>query len=91
MVLCQEKLGLYVESLAEATTKFSFKYIDPTDWERRFSVVIDVSTNRYRIHACDPMIPHLSVLVDQVNSDADFYAFLRRVRSAFVDLVASKK
>lgn len=91
MALCQEKLGLYVESLGEAVTKFSFKYIDPAEWERRFSVVIDVSTNRYRIQSCEPMIPHLSLFVDQVNSDADFYAFLRRVRAAFVDLVAAQK
>lgn len=70
----------------ENTTRFSFKYINAADWERRYNITIDVSTNRYRVRTCEPMIPHLSFLVDQLNESSDFYGFLRRVRSSFVDL-----
>ena len=75
--LSEEKIGLHVSSVAQNVTKFSFKYIDPADWERRFSISIDVATNRYRIHSCEPMIPQLSSLLDHLNEDNNFYAFLQ--------------
>lgn len=75
------KLLMYIEGL----TRFSFKYIDAADWERRFSILIDISTNRFRVQSCEPMIPQLSTLLEELNVGGDFFAFLRKVRAAFVD------
>jgi kinetochore protein Spc25 len=84
--LCQEKLGLFVESQPDDSTKFSFKYIDATDWDRRFTIIIDVSTGKYQVRACEPHIPNLPSLVEQLHADGDFYSFLRKVRAAFIDI-----
>lgn len=88
--LGREKLGLSVDSVEENVTKFTFKYIDPANWERKFMIAIDVSTNHYRVKFCEPMIPQLSNLVMVLEEEGDFYAFLRRVRQAFFDLISVK-
>lgn len=61
------------------------------DWERRYAFTIDVSSNRYRIRSCEPMIPHITLFLDQLNSDNDFYGFLRKLRDAFVDMASQQK
>lgn len=88
--LGREKLGLAVDSVEENVTRFTFKYIDPASWERKFAIAIDVSTSHYRVKFCEPMIPQLSNLVMVLEEEGDFYAFLRRVRQAFVDLISVK-
>ena len=88
--LGKEKLGLSVDNVEENVTRFTFKYIDPANWERKFAIAIDVSTNHYRVKSCEPMIPQLSNLVMVLEEEGDFYAFLRRVRQAFVDLISIK-
>lgn len=69
----------------DGLARFSFKYIDAADWERRFNILIDTSTNRYRVHSCEPMLPQLTTLLDELNHSGDFFSFLRKVRAAFVD------
>lgn len=71
----------------ENVTGFTFRYIDPDDWERAFTVLIDVSTNRYRVKSCEPMVPQLTTLIDELNEDNNFFAFLRKMRDSFVQSV----
>jgi len=65
-------------------TAFTFKYIDPEDWDRPFTILIDVSTNRYRVKRCEPMVAQLASLIDELNEDNNFFAFLRKMRDCFV-------
>ena len=87
-----EKLGLSVESVERDITKLAFKYIDPTDWERRFVICIDVGgvDKSYRVKACDPMLPNLSTLLMKLEEGNDFFTFLGRVRQAFIDIISVK-
>jgi hypothetical protein len=76
-----------VDSPEEGITRFCWKYIDPAAWDRKFTLLMDVTTSRYRIKSCEPMIPGISALLEQLDANGDFYGFLRKVRQGFVDLV----
>lgn len=82
----EERLGMVIDSPEENCTRFSFKYIDAKDWDLRCTLTLDVSTSSYRVKQCEPMIPQLATLIDELNGgDVDFFSFLRRVRFSFVE------
>lgn len=86
--LFQEKLGLYVVTPSNGLASFSFKYIDPADWERKFTISLDINGGSYRVHECKPQLPSLGALLDKLHKDFNFYGFLREVRQAFVESVS---
>ncbi len=75
----------------ENVTRFTFKYVDARDWERKFSIVLDVSTSRYRAKACEPMLPNLAGLIDKLNEEGNFFAFIGALREAFVGLASNHR
>lgn len=82
----EERLGMVIDSPEDNFTRFTFKYIDAKDWDLLCHLTLDVSTSSYRVKQCEPMIPQLATLVDELNGgDVDFFSFLRRVRFYFVE------
>lgn len=83
----QRHLGLYIEPLLNNQTRFTFLHIDPTHpTDRPCSFVVDVSQEKYRVLSCEPAIPEMRVLVDELNGHRDFYRFLKTCRQSFVRL-----
>ncbi|KAI9637528.1 putative kinetochore protein SPC25 [Dioszegia hungarica] len=69
------------------TLLFKFRLVDPLEPEREFALVADVSQYDYKVTRCDPPIPNLGVLVQQLNEDRNIMAFIKRARKAFRQLV----
>jgi hypothetical protein len=81
----QKYLGLLIEPLPKNQTRFTFSQIDSRN-ERPCAFVIDVSEDKYRVLSCEPVIPDLMRLVDDLNTHRDFYRFLKLCRQRFVSL-----
>lgn len=94
--LSEEHLGLTVDAVGddERLVRFCFTRIDPTDWNRRFVIVLDVSASRSRVVSCDPPVPSLSRLLQTLNGDGlsgHLCRFLSELRSEFVSVALSVK
>lgn len=86
---------------AEDVLLMRFTLVDPTEPDREFSMVVDISKDDYtgRSHGivsntvrasarcsqtvtkCEPMIPTLPDLLNQLNADRQFYSFIKRGES----------
>ncbi|EKM60634.1 uncharacterized protein PHACADRAFT_179844 [Phanerochaete carnosa HHB-10118-sp] len=84
---CQFRLRGVVEGVDKDKILVRFTHIDPTDPQREFSVVIDVSGDNYKVPTTSPFLPNLPILLDELNSTRDVYAFIKNVRQAFDELV----
>lgn len=83
----QKYLGLQIIPLPNNQTRFSFLQIDPkTPNDTLCSFVVDVSQEQYRVLSCEPMIPDMGKIVDDLNQHRDFYRFLKLCRQRFVAL-----
>ncbi|GJE92056.1 Spindle Spc25 domain-containing protein [Phanerochaete sordida] len=85
---CEFRLRSVVEGIDKDKILVRFTHIDPADPQREFSVVVDVSEDIYRVPTTSPFLPNLPILLDQLNSSRDVYAFIKSVRQAFEDLVS---
>ncbi|OCF37931.1 kinetochore protein Spc25 [Kwoniella heveanensis BCC8398] len=83
----EEAVGWKVEGIKEDLLLMRFTLLDPNDPAREFSILIDVSKQDYSVPNCDPSLPSLPELVRQLNSERDFYTFIKRVRKAFRGLI----
>jgi kinetochore protein Spc25 len=79
--------ALEIEALRKDLMKFIFSNIDSDDWSKEYVIIIDVSSSNYRVTLCEPMLSQLELLIQDLNTDRDFYLFLKRVRQCFVDSV----
>ncbi|KAF9921724.1 kinetochore-associated Ndc80 complex subunit spc25 [Linnemannia zychae] len=68
---------------------FVFTRISEQDWEREYSITVDVSQHDFAVSDCSPSLPELPALLRYLNETRDFYGFLKKARQAFKDL--SKK
>lgn len=86
----QKHLGFFLEPLPNHQTRFSFIQVDPVHpTDRACSFVVDVSQDQYRVLHCEPMIPDMQNLVNELNQHRDFYRFLKICRQSFVNLFVS--
>lgn len=84
----QKYLGLQIIPLPNNQTRFSFLQIDPKVPNSTFcNFVVDVSQEQYRVLSCEPGIPDMGKLVDDLNQHRDFYRFLKLCRQRFVALL----
>ncbi|KAI8969794.1 chromosome segregation protein Spc25-domain-containing protein [Trametes punicea] len=88
LTACEATLKCAIEGIDKDKILVRFTHIDPTALDREFSLVIDVSTRSYKVPTTTPFLPTLPILLDELNESRDIYAFVRRVRNAFRDLVA---
>ncbi|KAG0371749.1 kinetochore-associated Ndc80 complex subunit spc25 [Mortierella sp. AD032] len=68
---------------------FVFTRISEQDWEREYTITLDVSQHHFSASDCSPALPELPALLQYLNETRDFYGFMKRVRQAFKDF--SKK
>ncbi|KAF9904317.1 kinetochore-associated Ndc80 complex subunit spc25 [Linnemannia zychae] len=68
---------------------FVFTRISEQDWEREYTITLDVSQHEFSVSDCSPALPELPSLLRYLNETRDFYGFLKKVRQAFKDF--SKK
>ncbi|CAD6575528.1 MAG: kinetochore-associated Ndc80 complex subunit spc25 [Tremellales sp. Tagirdzhanova-0007] len=85
--LLEEAIGWRVEGVKEDLLLMRFTSIDPAEPEREFSIVIDVSKQDYSVPKCSPPLANLAEMVRQLNSDREFFGFIKRVRKAFRALI----
>ncbi|GJJ13816.1 hypothetical protein Clacol_008073 [Clathrus columnatus] len=83
----ENALHMTVEGVQKDILLVRFTHLDPSDEERDFSIVIDISTPMYKVPTCSPVIASLPLLVDELNETREFFKFIKKVRKAFVDLV----
>ncbi|OBZ74623.1 putative kinetochore protein SPC25 [Grifola frondosa] len=80
---CEHVLQCAVEGIDKDKLLIQFSHIDPTDLNREFSLVIDVSSRSYKVPTTTPFLPTLPILLDELNENRDVYAFIKHVRQAF--------
>jgi len=83
---CEEVLHGVIEGIADDQILIRFTHIDPTDLDREFSLVIDVSSKTYKVPTSTPFLPTLPILVDELNRTRDLYNFIKQVWGAFDEL-----
>jgi len=83
---CEEMLHGVIEGIADDQILVRFTHIDPSDLDREFSVVIDVSNKTYKVPTSTPFLPTLPILVDELNRTRDLYNFIKQVWEAFDEL-----
>ncbi|KAM3579153.1 kinetochore-associated Ndc80 complex subunit spc25 [Umbelopsis sp. WA50703] len=88
-LLCyEEKLACKIVGVSTDVLTFQFHNIDENDWNRKFSVTIQIAGKQYNYKSCDPELPELKSLIDELNTSRDFFRFLKRVRQAFKNSVS---
>jgi kinetochore protein Spc25 len=104
---CEEMLHGVIEGIADDQILVRFTHIDPSDLDREFSVVIDVSSKTYkgRVRRIDhyavahvptvpistPFLPTLPILIDELNRTRDLYNFFKQVWEAFDELTKQER
>ncbi|WVF72802.1 hypothetical protein IAT40_007620 [Kwoniella sp. CBS 6097] len=83
----EEAVGWKVEGIKQDLLLMRFTLLDPNNPAREFSILIDVSKQDYSVPKCDPPLLSLPDLVRQLNTERDFYAFIKAVRKAFRGLI----
>ncbi|CCA77861.1 hypothetical protein PIIN_00507 [Serendipita indica DSM 11827] len=81
----EQLLGIQVQGAGNDILTIKFKRLDPRDPDRTFSVTIDLSSSEYRVTEVSPVLPGLPTLLDSLNESKDLFAFLRRIRQAFLN------
>ncbi|KAL7277356.1 hypothetical protein PYCCODRAFT_1369337 [Trametes coccinea BRFM310] len=87
LTACEATLKCAIEGIDKDKILVRFTHVDPADLDREFSFVVDVSSRTYKVPTTTPFLPNLPILLDELNESRDIYAFIRRVRAAFRDLV----
>ncbi|DAZ92913.1 TPA: hypothetical protein N0F65_011318 [Lagenidium giganteum] len=84
-----ERLGLYFEHTGADRIVVRFTQIDAHDPKRVFSFRIRIhpETDRFVVDECQPHVPVLNQLVDQLNDSGDLSFFIRAMRRQFKILV----
>ncbi|RDX46514.1 hypothetical protein OH76DRAFT_1406821 [Lentinus brumalis] len=84
---CEDRLKCAIEGIDKDKILVRFSHIDPDDRKAEFTFVLDVSSRAYKVPTTTPYLPILPLLLDELNASRDIYAFMRRMRQAFCELV----
>ncbi|EJD06748.1 uncharacterized protein FOMMEDRAFT_165457 [Fomitiporia mediterranea MF3/22] len=84
---CVERLQFMLEGVGQDKLLIRFLNIDPNEPQREFSIVVDASNRVYQVPLTTPPIPTIPLLVDQLNKTRDVFAFIKSVRSHFIDMI----
>ncbi|KAJ1721105.1 kinetochore-associated Ndc80 complex subunit spc25 [Coemansia erecta] len=82
----EKRMGVTIDNGGDDDTlTFAFTLISLSEPLRPFSITVSMAQREYRVTRCTPKIRDIDRLVDELNSSRDFFAFIKRVRKAFVD------
>ncbi|KAI7824663.1 chromosome segregation protein Spc25-domain-containing protein [Gamsiella multidivaricata] len=79
-------LAMRIVGVKEDQIGFVFTRISEQDWDREYTITVDVSQHEFAVEDCSPALPELQLLLRYLNETRDFYGFLKKVRKAFKDL-----
>lgn len=71
------------ETDGSTSTTLIYTLIDPNDWDRKFIVQFSTNTGDFFISKCEPMLPQLASLIEEMRSDRNIFNFVKKVRQAF--------
>ncbi|KAF9466858.1 chromosome segregation protein Spc25-domain-containing protein [Collybia nuda] len=80
---CEHRLSCIVEGIEREQLLIRFWLVDPSEPQREFSFVMDVSDTAYKVIMSSPPLPSLPILVDDLNITRDVYGFIKLVREAY--------
>ena len=64
-----------------------FTNVDERDTSRAFSFEVFVDgADRYHVEQCEPSVPSMPQLLERLNTNNDFGAFVRAMRAGFKEL-----
>ncbi|KAJ7608133.1 chromosome segregation protein Spc25-domain-containing protein [Mycena polygramma] len=84
----ESRLACVVEGVNRDQLLIRISKIDPSDPEREFTFVLDVSGDSYRVLTSTPSLATLPLLVARIRESKDVLIFIKEVRQAYVDMVA---
>ncbi|KAG9314737.1 chromosome segregation protein Spc25-domain-containing protein [Chiua virens] len=87
LTACESWLKCYIEGIEADQLLIRFSHIDEANADREFSFVLDVSAPSYNVITTTPPLPTLPILLQELNQTGNIYRFIKRMRSAFRDLV----
>ena len=87
LVMYKERLGLYLQQNKDSgSLEIGFRHINKDDPDQQYKVTVRIlEDNLFQVLSCEPKINLLEDLVDTLNADNDFAAFIRNIRKAFVN------
>ena len=86
-----ERLGLSITRTEKEDLAFVFTQIDEKLPHEEFAVHVHVSQARkYEVVESKPIVPSMDELVEKLNKDEDFSAFIRATRRAFKTVAAER-
>lgn len=79
----EQYLGLKIEAIKEDLLRFSFQYIDPHDYSRQVSFVLNLSGEDYKVQETQPLLSDDKVLLLEKNfsEGKQLSVFLKEIRS----------
>lgn len=84
-------LGMKISRLHEGTIRTVFSQIDPVKVDREFSMAFAIDKDdQFVLQECEPALPGIAGMIEDVNADGDLGAFLRTVRAGFKELVQAE-
>ncbi|ORX76371.1 hypothetical protein BCR32DRAFT_271313 [Anaeromyces robustus] len=81
----ENTLAMKMTALKEGIIEFTFTNINKEQTSKKYSFIIDVSNKNYKILDCQPKVPELNILLNNLNDTRNFYDFLKLIRIAFVN------
>ena len=87
-----ERLGLTFSQTEDEKLTFVFTQIDERFPHEEFCVNVHVSDERkYEVTECSPEIADMESMLEKLNTDSDFSAFIRATRRAFRKIAAERR
>ena len=85
--LYERYLGLTFVRMGGERLRLVFTNVDERDTSRAFSFEVFVDgADRYHVEQCEPSVPSMPQLLERLNANNDFGAFVRAMRAGFKEL-----
>ncbi|ORX49308.1 hypothetical protein BCR36DRAFT_412826 [Piromyces finnis] len=81
----ENTLALKMTPIKEGIIEFAFTNINKELNSKKYYFVIDVSNKNYKILECQPKIPEINNLLDNLNDTRNLYDFIKLMRIAFIN------
>ncbi|KAK7033037.1 kinetochore protein spc25 [Favolaschia claudopus] len=83
----ERRLGCVVEGVDKGQILVRMSKLDPSNPEREFTFVLDVSSNSYKVITATPSLAALPMLLAQLRESKDVMGFIKDVRQAYLDMI----
>ncbi|KAF8330353.1 uncharacterized protein EI90DRAFT_3060439 [Cantharellus anzutake] len=81
--IVESLLSCSIDNVQRDTVLLRFTNVDEANLAREFSLVLDLSQQKFKVPTSTPLLPSISELVEMLNGSRDFPSFVKKVRLAF--------